>query len=135
MRAVFICRTVANILMALFLTAAAVTAAPFPVADTSNEQWKYLGANDKGEQFFYDAASIVNFSKDIIQVWTRELAPNTAPTRKLKEINCGFRIIRDRQIMVEKTDTRAPSLQNRLSAWHAVEKDPVTMNMYKALCR
>lgn len=135
MKRFFIRKIAANVMLVLYLTAATAMAAPPLPAGPSNEQWKYLGANDKGEQFFYDAASIVSFSKDLIQVWTRELAPNTAPTRRLREINCSFKIIRDRQVIVEKAGNKGPRQQNALSPWHAMENDPVTKKMYETLCR
>lgn len=124
----------ANVIM-LALAAVMGMASPLLAAGPSNEQWKYLGGSDKGTQFYYDAASVLYLSKDLISVWTRELAPNSAPTRKLREINCSFRIIRDRQVIVEKPDNRAPGLQNSPSEWHAMERDPVTMTLYKTLCR
>jgi len=134
LKVMFIRKTMVKVIM-LSLAAVLTMASRLPAADPSNEQWKYLGGNDKGTQFYYDAASVLYLSKDLINVWTRELAPNTAPTRKLMEINCAFRIMRDREVIVEKTDTKAPRIRNKPSAWHAMEKDPVTNTMYKTLCR
>ena len=130
----FIRKTMANVIM-LSLVAVMGMVSPLIAAGPSNEQWKYLGGSDKGTQLYYDAASVLYLSKDLINVWTREIAPNTTPTRKLMEINCAFRIMRDREVVVEKTDTKAPRLQNKPSEWHAMEKDPVTMTLYKTLCR
>ena len=134
MTAVFIRKTSAFIIV-MFLAAFPGMPSPLFAAGLSNEQWKYLGAGDKGHQFYYDAASIINLSHDLIQVWTRELAPNTAPTRRLKEINCSFKIIRDQQVIEEKTDTKSQRIQNKPSAWHAMEKDPILNKMYQTLCR
>jgi hypothetical protein len=103
-------------------------------AEAAADQWKYLGTNDKGVRFFYDATSVIYMSKDLIQVWTRELT-GEGPTKRLKEIDCSFKIIRDRQVIDEgrrKTPHQPPRLP---SPWHAMEQDPVTKELYKALCR
>ncbi len=120
--------------IALSLTTVPVMAAPPLAVAPSTEQWKYIGVNEKGSQFYYDAASIMPVSPNVIQVWTRELAPNLPPARKLKEINCSYRIIRDRQVRVEEAG-RAPRFQNSPSDWQPMEKDPIAMILYKTLCK
>ncbi len=131
---VFFIRNAFAYVLALSLAASPVMAAPPVAAGPSTEQWKYLGVDAKGSQFYYDAASTIYISANVIQVWTRELASNLPPTRKLQEINCSYRIIRDRQVKVEQSG-RAPRFQNSPSDWHPMEKDPITMTLYKALCR
>jgi len=131
---VFFIRKALAFAMVLSLAAAPVMASPPLAAGPSTERWKYLGVSAKGSQFYYDAASTLYVSANLIQVWTRELAPNLPPTRRLQEINCSYRIIRDRQVTVEQAG-RAPRFQNSPSDWHAMEKDPITMTLYKALCR
>ncbi len=132
---IFFIRKVFAAAMVLSLAAVPVMAAP-PAAgpSLSIEQWKYLGVDPKGTQFYYDAASTIYISANVIQVWTREIAPNLPPTRKLQEINCSYRIIRNRQVKVEEAG-RAPRFKNSPSDWHAMEKDPITLTLYKALCR
>ncbi len=101
------------------------------------EQWKYLGANDKGERFFYDSTSVIFLSKDLIQVWTKELGRD-GQTKRLEEINCSFKIIRDRQVQTEgqkKPLPRTPIRPPSPAEWRAMEKDPVTKELHRVLCR
>jgi len=98
-----------------------------------NEQWKYFGSNEKGHRFFYDSASVVYFSKDIVRVWTRELTSD-APTKRNKEINCSSKIIRDVQVITEKTN-KAPHTSLTPSEWRAIENQPPMKELFKVLCR
>src|SRR5512135_1294449 len=123
---VFSIRKALAYVMVLSIAAAPAMASPPAAAGPSFsiEQWKYLGVDAKGTQFYYDAASTIYISANLIQVWTREIAPNLPPTRKLQEINCSYRIIRARQVKVEEAG-RAPRFQNSPSDWRAMEKDPI----------
>jgi len=99
----------------------------------ATDQWKYLGANEKGERFFYDSESVIHVSQDLLQVWIKELS--NEPERRLVEINCSFKIIRDRQVISEgkpKVPRRPVKLP---SEWQAIEKDPITQELHKVLCR
>ena len=98
-----------------------------------NEEWKYFGSNEKGERFFYDAASVMYFSNISIRVWTRELTAGP-PTKRLKEINCESKVIRDLQVTVETAD-KAPRANLRPGEWRAIENVPPMKELYKVLCR
>jgi len=99
----------------------------------AEEQWKYLGSNQKGDRFFYDASSVTYLSADLIEVWTRELT-GEGPTKRLREINCSSKIIRDREVIYEgKQKPRV--LPKTPSDWRAMEQDPITKELYKVLCR
>jgi hypothetical protein len=102
-------------------------------AEALKEEWKYLCSNDKGESFFYDSASVLPTGPDVITLWTRQLT-REAPTRKMEEINCKYKIIRDRQVIVESSG-KAPNIKIRTSEWRAMEKHPDTQALYKAVCR
>ena len=103
-------------------------------AATINDQWKYIGANEKGERFFYDASSVVRMSADLIQVWTRELTGEGAEKR-LEEINCSFKIIRDIQVVSEGQQKKIPPRPTGRKDWRAMELDPITKELHKVLCR
>lgn len=98
-----------------------------------NEEWKYFGSNEKGERFFYDAASVIYFSNISIRVWTRELTAGP-PTKRQKEINCESKVIRDLQVTVETAD-KAPRANLRPGEWRAIENVPPMKELYKVLCR
>jgi hypothetical protein len=101
--------------------------------EAATEQWKYLGGNDKGDRFFYDAASVIYASQDLRQVWIKELS--NEPERRLMEINCSYKIIRDRQVISEGK-SKVPRRPVKLpSEWRAMEKDPVTKELHKVLCK
>lgn len=105
----------------------------FSRCEAAEEQWKYLGANEKGEQFFYDAASVMHISRDEVRVWTRELS-RSAPVRRLKEVNCSFKVARDLQVSIERPDS-VPDPRNRNADWRAMENDPAMRKLMKAVCR
>lgn len=117
----------------LFVLFAVAVMVQTVTAEGVKEQWKYLASNDKGESFFYDSASVLYTAPDVISVWTRQLTRD-APTRKLEEINCKYKIIRDRQVVLENPG-KAPNTRIRPSEWRAMEKQPATQALYKALCR
>jgi hypothetical protein len=97
------------------------------------DQWKYIGSNEKGERFFYDSESVIHVSMELRQVWIKELS--NEPERRLVEINCSFKIIRDRQVISEGK-RRTPRRPVRLpSEWRAMEKDPIEKELHKVLCR
>jgi len=99
----------------------------------ADDQWKFIGANEKGERFFYDAASVIYASQDLRQVWIKELS--NEPERRLVEINCSFKIIRDRQVISEGK-SKVPRRPVKIpSEWRALEKDPVMKELHKVLCR
>jgi hypothetical protein len=101
--------------------------------EAADEKWKYFGANEKGDRFFYDASSVLRISPELIQVWTRELT-SEGPARRLEEINCSFKIIRDRQVIYE--GKQRPKIRPRMpSDWRAMEQDPITTELHKVLCR
>jgi hypothetical protein len=101
------------------------------------DEWKYYGANEKGERFFYDQTSVIYLSPNLIQLWTRELTAE-GPTKRFQEINCSYKIIRDLRVVDEglrKAPIR-PTRPLRLpSEWRAMEQDPITQQLYKTLCR
>jgi hypothetical protein len=100
-------------------------------SEAATDQWRYIGANEKGERFFYDTAGVLHFSRDEVQVWVREISHE--PVRKLKEIKCTHMTVRDRQIISETGKALRPV---RLpSKWQPVEQDPVMKELYKVLCR
>jgi hypothetical protein len=102
-------------------------------AGAAEEQWKYFGTNKNGDRFFYDASSVMYLSADLIQVWTRELTSEGA-AKRLKEINCSYKIIRELQVIYEgKQKPRFRS--HALLDWRAMEQDPITLELYKDLCR
>lgn len=102
-------------------------------AATVTDQWKYIGANEKGERFFYDASSVMRISAELIQVWTRELT-SEGSQKSLEEINCSFKIIRDRQVIYE--GKQKPRIRHLTpSNWRAMEQDPITKELHKVLCR
>ncbi len=115
--------SVVALALGIFLLSSSVQAA--------NENWKFIGSNDKGESFFYDANSVVPFSADMIRVWTKQIA-HAAPMRILKEINCKFKVVRNLQVTVEGSPA-PPRISP--SQWSAMEQDPVTLKLFKALCR
>ncbi len=101
--------------------------------EAANEQWKYLGANEKGERFFYDSANVLFFSKDLVQVWVKELSRE--PATKLVEVNCTYKLVRERQIISE-AQKKAPIPPPRLpSKWRPMELDPAMKELHKMLCR
>jgi hypothetical protein len=100
--------------------------------EAATDQWKYIGANEKGERFFYDAASVLVLSQDVRQVWIKELSQN--PERRLIEINCSFKIIRDMQVISEGKQ-KIPLRPAGRKDWQAIEKDPVMKELHKVLCR
>ncbi len=102
-------------------------------AGAADEQWKYYGTNQEGARFFYDASSVMYISSDEIQVWTRELTIE-GPAKRLNEINCSYKIIRDLQVIYEGKQKPRFRSQN-LSKWRAMEQDPVTKQLHKVLCR
>ncbi len=102
-------------------------------AEALREDWKHLSSNDKGESVFYDSASILQTAPDVITLWTRELT-REAPMRKLEEINCKYKIIRDKQVIVEGAG-KAPSMKVRVSEWRDMDKQPALKALYKAVCR
>ena len=116
--------------LALLLSAAALSS----VSEAATDQWKYAGANEKGERFFYDSASVVYFSKDLIRVWIRELKAD-GQVKRFEEINCSFKIIRDIQVIDEGKKKIAVRPSRMPSDWRAMEKDPVTKELHKVLCR
>ena len=97
------------------------------------DQWKYLGANDKGERFFYDSESVIHASADLRHVWIKELSAE--PERRLVEINCSFKIIRDRQVISEGKRKAPPRPVKLPSEWRAMEKDPIMQELHSVLCR
>jgi hypothetical protein len=122
-----------RVTVAIGITLALTAIVFFQHGEASNDQWKYLGANKKGERFFYDAASVILVSQDVRHVWVKELSDD--PAKRLEEINCAFKIIRDLQVINEgkaRPQRRPPRLP---SEWHAMEQDPITQELYKALCR
>ncbi len=100
----------------------------------STEQWKYFGANEKGERFFYDAASVIYVSNVFVKVWTRELTSGP-PTKRLKEINCPSKAIRDLQVIVETTGKAPRTGSLAPSEWRAIENVPPMKELHKAVCR
>ena len=114
----------------LFVAAAFV----FPCgAGAADDNWKYYGTGKKGERFFYDASSIMRLSGDLIQVWTRELT-SEGPVKKLEEINCSYKVMRDLQVIYE--GKQRPRVRPRTpSNWQAMEQDPITKELHKVLCR
>ena len=121
--------------LALIGSALLVIAAVFSYGAEAavNDQWKYLGANEKGERFFYDSESVMQISQDLRQVWIKELS--SEPEKRFVEINCSFKIIRDRQVISEGK-TKVPRRPVRFpSEWRAMEKDPITQELHKVLCR
>ena len=105
----------------------------FSGAGAAEDQWKYVGANQKGERLFYDASSVMYMSSDLIQVWTKEEA-GLGTMKKHKEINCSYKIIRDLYVIYEGKQM-PPVLSHVPSDWQAMEQDPVTKELYKILCR
>jgi hypothetical protein len=116
--------------VALVLSAQVEAATPAPVQD----QWKYIGANDKGERFFYDASSVIRMSGDLLQVWTRKLTGEGAEKR-LEEINCSSKVIRDIQVVSERQQKNIPPRLIGRKDWRAMELDPITNELHKVLCR
>ncbi len=102
--------------------------------EAATDQWKYVGANDKGDRFFYDSTSVTLLSKDLIQVWTKEIGRD-GQTKRLQEINCAFRVIRDRQVVNEGQKKAPIRPQIPTTEWRAMEKDPVTKELHKVLCK
>jgi len=101
--------------------------------EAATDQWKYLGTNEKGDRFFYDASSVIYAAQDLRQVWIKELS--NEPEKKLVEINCSFKIIRDRQVISEGKSKVPPRPVKLPSEWRAMEKDLVTKELHKVLCR
>jgi hypothetical protein len=102
-------------------------------AGGADEQWKYYGTNEKGDRFFYDASSVIYTSADAIQVWTRELT-GEGPAKRLEEINCTYKIIRDLQVIYE--GKQKPRFRPHVyQEWRAMEQDPITKELHRALCR
>ncbi|HWR59340.1 MAG TPA: hypothetical protein VN328_10670 [Thermodesulfovibrionales bacterium] len=100
--------------------------------EAATDQWKYIGTREKGERFFYDAESVLLLSQDVRQVWIKELSEN--PERRLIEINCSFKIVRDVQVISEgKKKIQLHPVARR--AWQAIEKDAVMKELHKVLCR
>ncbi len=128
------CDFLRAILVILIVIVGAFLCSSGPEAATAVDQWKYVGANDKGDRFFYDSTSVTPLSKDLIQVWIKELS--NEPERRLVEINCSFKVIRDRQVISEGTNRIVRRRPVKLpSEWRAMEKDPVTKELHKVLCR
>jgi hypothetical protein len=100
-------------------------------SEAATDQWRYIGANEKGERLFYDTSGVLHFSRDEVQVWVREISHE--PVRKLKEINCAHMTVRDRQIISDSGKALRPV---RLpSRWQPVEQDALMKELYKVLCR
>ena len=100
-------------------------------ASAAEEQWKFLWANDKGERVLYDAASVVYFSRDEVQVRIKELSRE--PLSKLEEINCAYKIYRDREVVSERPGRTRPAMFP--SRWQPVEKSPAMKELHKAVCK
>ncbi len=122
-----------RVVLAILIAAACTVSFSSGAEAAAADQWKYLGTNDKGARFFYDSTSVVPLSKDLIQVWTKEAGPD-GQIRRLKEINCSFKVIRDRQV-VSETQAKKPVRPPGPSDWKAMEKDPVTKELHRVLCR
>ncbi|RPI37408.1 MAG: hypothetical protein EHM54_03250 [Nitrospiraceae bacterium] len=114
----------------LFIVAALVFSSGVGAAE---ENWKYFGADQKGSRFFYDASTVIHLSADLIQVWTRELT-SEGPAKRLEEIHCSFKVIRDLQVIYE--GKQKPRVRPRSpSGWRPMEQDPVAQELHKVLCR
>jgi hypothetical protein len=114
----------------LFVTAVLVFSSGVGAVE---EKWKYYGSDQKGNRFFYNDATVLRMSPDLIQVWTRELTAE-GPVKRLEEINCAYKIVRDSQVIYE--GKQRPRVPPRLpSAWRAMELDPITKELHKMLCR
>lgn len=104
-------------------------------AGAITDTWRYVGTGEKGSRLFYDSASVMYVSKDVIQVWTRELTAE-GPAKKLKEMNCSFKIVRDLEVIDQgKQKAQLPPRPYQRSEWQAVEKNPLTKELFKALCK
>ncbi len=121
--------------LSLFIIATIlISSLAFSAGLPAEEKWKYFASNSKGEGFFYDTESIIRSSKDIILVWVKSIGHDSSVTRALEEINCSFRIVRDRQV-IHEVQNKAPRITNTISDWRPIEEDPVFVELSKTLCR
>jgi hypothetical protein len=103
-------------------------------AEAVNEEWKYVASNEKGDRTFYDASSVVPLSDNAFQVWVRDLGHDGTATKILKEINCSYKIVRDRQVISERGG-KSPLPPRPRKSWSAMEQEPVMKELHKLLCK
>jgi len=103
-------------------------------AEAVNNDWKYIAANEKGDRIFYDSSSVLPLSENSIQVWVKNLGHDGSATKTLKEINCYYKVVRDRQVISERQGKSTLHPRPR-SNWQAMELHPMMKKLYKVLCK
>jgi acyl-CoA synthetase (AMP-forming)/AMP-acid ligase II len=103
-------------------------------AEAVNEEWKYVASNEQGDRIFYDSSSVIPLSENAVQVWVKNLGHDGSSMKILEEINCSYKIVRERQIISERRGKSLLPPRPRTS-WKAMELDPVMKKMHKVLCK
>jgi hypothetical protein len=104
----------------------------------ADEDWKYVAMNEKGDRLFYDASSVIRLSRSEFELWTKKLGADGSSSRFLSDINCTYKIIRDKRRIVERPPIGG--IQGLIAGdfdtlWRPMELDSSTLQLYKMLCR
>jgi hypothetical protein len=119
-----------KLLFALLICLALSLASGAAAAD----DWKYVAMSGKGDRFFYDASSVIPLSGGVFEIWIKKIGADGSSSRILSEINCSFKIIRDRQMITEIPDKGRQQCDID-PGWRAMERDPAMLELFKILCR
>ncbi len=122
--------------MALFaffsaFLATAICAGPTGAA---KQQWKDIPGKTGEERILYDADSVVPSGPGRFRVWVTGFDKDRFPRKSQEEYDCGNRIVRDVEVIVEKpgkpvSHTFAPS------EWRDVPRDTPRGELLRTLCR
>jgi hypothetical protein len=102
--------------------------------DADDGQWKFIGANNKNERYFYQPTSITRPRKDVVVLKMMAIRGDATKLWTDSEINCHFKIIRDLRSRTERINK--PSLiDNVPSEWRDINIEFPDGNLFKTLCR
>jgi hypothetical protein len=98
------------------------------------DDWKYVTMSEGGDRFFYDSASLIGLPGSVIEVWLKKIGSDGSSSRILSEVNCSYKIIRDRQRIIDVPVRGRPD-RDIDPGWRAMELDPAMLQLFKVLCK
>ena len=104
------------------------------IAEAGKEQWKSISGNNNREWILYDPESVIYLQKDLVRVWVMGIDNNSTRRKSLEEINCSHKIVRDIEVITEKSN-KANVHNIAPSSWHGIVRNSARGELFKILCR
>jgi hypothetical protein len=103
-------------------------------ADAAPERWKAVAGNNGEERILYDPDSVVPSGPGRFRVRIMGFDKDHFPRKSMEEFDCGNRIVRDVEVVVERPD-RPASRTVTPADWRDAASDSPRGELLKILCR